>query len=115
MQSIKLNHKEALIVDVPEDAKIFKISGLNWLCCNSGIGWTPLEELPEGNWTIIGSLTNGIPDFDVREYVPCKVKNSYWDFLGLGYLCGTPSHSFKTLLQSQGAEKRGKQVILIKV
>jgi len=94
MQPIKLNNKEALIVDVPEWSHTFTIGvdgdcGFDYLNCMGDRIWNEQNiELPEGNWTILGSLNNGIPDFDVREYVE------------------------KLVLQ--GIKLKGKQIIIVK-
>lgn len=133
MHQLNLNGKEALVIDVDEHGKYFKIAYDNhlWYQYSKFNKWlTRVVELPKGKWSILGTLTNGVPDFDVREYVE---ENSEWvlsvkHILGYRGYCGerkirngyfssypldTPQESFLSLLHSQNITTEGKKVVLV--
>ncbi len=130
MQKITLNGSKAIIVDVPDGTEIENIIIWNSMLTDNcdGDGFMPFQLLPEGNWSILGTLTDGIPDFDVMEYVES------WDSPTGGgdvqdyyknYTAETPENcffltdftepepSFTSLLKSQGVDTKGKKIIII--
>lgn len=123
MKSIKTKAGELITVEVPMDAWDIEAHG-NYLFYNSSkaadvriyVGTTPMS--------ILGTLTNGVPDFDVEPYVhkADTPRYAFWDYVRTklhpkGWIvesANTPKQSFQTLLTSQGIEWEGKKLIFLK-
>lgn len=114
MQQITLNGSKAIIVDVPDGTEIENIIIWNSMLTDNcdGDGFMPFQLLPEGNWSILGTLTDGIPDFDVREYVEL-VFDGFKDYEDNTRYYLYIEDSFTSLLHSQGVDTKGKQIVVI--
>jgi len=120
-----------LLIEVPEDAKDFKNLvdiAIHWESESKGKGQ---YFLPKGFYTILGTIRNGKPDFDVEPYVESITVRTEVPARVEGYLdlqCYknymkepqyenafiNPIHSFTSLLQSKEVDMSKHYLVIEK-
>jgi len=103
-QIIHTTKATILAVMVPEGTKNMKISGTNWVCIDFGTGFYASQELPAGQWQLLGfrhKISQAEASLIVEEsqYVPGTWK-SYQEASGLMYWEQSALHSFSRLLDA---------------
>jgi len=100
------------LIEVPEDAELFNIVDARITYWYKGFPKVKYD-LPEDSYTILGTIRNGKPDFDVEPYVDAKQvpyfnmdegqgeDTVYWDYVHSRNTLFSATESFTSLLQSK--------------
>lgn len=110
LQNVTPDGKKLIAVEVPVDAPTERYADIMWACRFAA------KELPEGEYTAIGTCTHDTIDFDVEPY--CHKDPNHDDcYLCYGKDYNSINHagtSFRSLLSAAGLEfnNNNKYVIL---
>lgn len=121
MKTIESNGKKLMLVEVPMEAEHFNLGvpGELQYMIESVNGVTIGDfAIPNSDYDLIGTITNGEIDFDARLFVKCDIIENnlrYWNYETSGFIFALSKTSFLSLLKKSGIEVKDKKFIILKL